>query len=311
MAALLRILPLLVVTAPAHAHVPAGPGAGQLHLHWSWNTDPLVLVPVVTLGVLYAAGMVRLWSRAGRGRGVPAWRALVYTVGLAALFVALVSPLDAAAEASFALHMAQHMLLVAVAAPLLVLGNFGVVALTALPSRLRVPLGRSFASAPLRRLRRGLFALPLTTAVHGVVVWIWHAPGLYEAALADPLVHYLEHLTMVGTAVLFWWSALGARQRGMLGYGGGVAALFLTMLHTGLLGILITLAPAPLYGSYAAAAPWTALTPLEDQQLAGIVMLIPGGLAYLLGGLALLGAWLAAAEARSPAAGPRAADWHR
>jgi cytochrome c oxidase assembly factor CtaG len=83
------------------------------------------------------------------------------------------------------------------------------------------------------------------------------------------------------------------------------------MLHSGLLGILITLAPAPLYPSYAAAPPWLGLAPLEDQQLAGIVMLLPGGLAYLLGGLALLAAWLAAAEARTPATGPRAADWHR
>jgi cytochrome c oxidase assembly factor CtaG len=108
---------------------------------------------------------------------------------------------------------------------------------------------------------------------------------------------------MFGTAVVFWWSAFGAGRRAMLGFGAGVGALFLTMLHTGLLGILITLAPAPLYPSYAAATPWLGLGPLEDQQLAGIVMLIPGGLAYLAGGLALLAAWLAAAEART-SAGP-------
>jgi putative membrane protein len=106
---------------------------------------------------------------------------------------------------------------------------------------------------------------------------------------------------MLGTGVLFWWSALDARRRAPLGYGAGVAALFLTMLHTGLLGILITLAPVPLYASYAAAAsPW-GLSPLEDQQLAGIVMLLPGGLAYLGGGLALLSAWLSSASGRQPA----------
>jgi putative membrane protein len=311
MRALLRIVPLLIVAAPAHAHAPAATSDEHAHLAWTWNPDPLVLVPVLTLVLLYVVGIARLWSRAGAGRGVPVWRALGYAAGLAALSAALVSPLDAAAEASFALHMAQHMLLVVVAAPLIVLGNFGVVALTALPSRLRVPLGRSFAAAPLRRVRAWLFAVPLATAVHGLVVWLWHAPRLYEAALADPLIHYLEHLTMFGTAVVFWWSALRVRRRGMPGYGAGVGALFLTMLHTGLLGILITLAPAPLYPSYAAATPWLGLAPLEDQQLAGIVMLIPGGLAYLGGGLALLAAWLAAAEARTPAAGRGAADWHR
>jgi cytochrome c oxidase assembly factor CtaG len=308
--ALLRIAAFLTAAAPAQAHGPAAPGHDHAHLAWTWNADPLVLMLVLTLGLLYAVGVVRLWSRAGAGRGVPVWRALAYAVGLGALFAALISPLDAAAEASFALHMAQHMLLVVVAAPLIVLGNFGVVAVTALPGGLRVPLGRSFAATPLRRVRAWLFAVPLATAVHGFTLWLWHAPRPYEAALADPLIHYLEHLTMFGTAVVFWWSALGARRRGVLGYGAGVGALFLTMLHTGLLGILITLAPAPLYPTYSASTPWAALGPLEDQQLAGIIMLIPGGLAYLAGGIALLAAWLAAAEARTPAAAPRAADRH-
>jgi cytochrome c oxidase assembly factor CtaG len=309
--ALLRVPPVLLIAAPARAHAPAGPADNHPHLAWTWNTDPVVLVPIVALGLLYGVGIVRLWSRAGVGRGVPPWRALACAAGLAALVAALLSPLDAAAEASFAMHMSQHMLLVVVAAPLLMLGNVGVVALTALPGRVRVPLGRAFATPALRRVRAWLFAVPLATAVHGVVLWLWHAPRLYDAALADPLLHYLEHLTLFGTAVLFWWSVLGAGRRGMLGYGAGVGALFLTMLHSGLLGILITLAPTPLYASYADGAPWATLGPLEDQQLAGIVMLLPGGLVYLMAGLGLLAAWLAAAEVRAPAGGPDVADWRR
>lgn len=296
--ALLYLLPWLFAATAAQAHAPDA--SIPTALLWTWSTDPLVLAPILVLDVLYVVGLVRLWSRAGAGRGVPVWRALAFALGLAALFAALISPLDVWAEASFALHMVQHMLLVVIAAPLMVLGNVGVVALTALPGSFRVPLGRSFAATPLRRVRSWLFAVPVTTAVHGLVVWLWHAPRLYEAALADPLIHYLEHLTMLGTAVLFWRSVLSARRRGALGYGAGIAALFLTMLHSGLLGILITLAPAPLYASYAASAPWATLGPLEDQQLAGIVMLIPGGFAYLAGALALLHAWLAAAEHRRP-----------
>jgi putative membrane protein len=309
MRALLPLVPVLIAGSPAPAHAHAA--LGHEHLAWTWNPDPVVLVPILALTLLYAIGIARLWRRAGVGHGVPVWRALAYTAGLGALFLALVSPLDPAADSSFALHMAQHMLLMVVAAPLMVLGNFGVVALTALPGRIRVPLGRSFASAPLRRVRAWLFALPFATAIHGAVVWLWHAPGLYDAALAEPLIHYLEHFTMFGSAVVFWWSALGATRRGTLGYGAGAGALFLTMLHTGLLGILITLAPAPLYASYAAGTAWATLGPLEDQQVAGMVMLIPGGIAYLAGGLALLAAWLAAAEARTPAGGRPAADWHR
>jgi cytochrome c oxidase assembly factor CtaG len=297
MRALLRIFPFLVAAAPARAHVPeledAPPG-------WVWSAEPLVLIPLLALALLYALGLLRLWRRAGIGRGVTLSRAGAGTLGLAALLTALVSPLDAGAEASFALHMTQHMLLIVVAAPLLALGSVGVAILAALPADLRVPLGRRFAGRTLRRLRAWLLAVPVATAAHGAAVWLWHAPGLYEAALADPLVHYLEHLTMLGTAIWFWWSIIGSRWRQPLGYGAGVAALFLTMLHTGLLGILITLAPAPLYPSYAAGH-GTMLAPLEDQQVAGIVMLLPGGLVYLGAGLALLAAWLDAAGRRRAA----------
>ena len=292
----LCLLPLLLVAAPVHAHVPESDGASS----GTWSAGPLVLIPLVALALLYTLGVLRLWRRAGVGRGVPVWRALAGAAGLATLAGALLSPLDAGAEASFALHMTQHMLLIVVAAPLLALGNVGVAVLAALPADLRVPLGRSFARRPLRRLRGGLFAVPAATATHGATIWLWHAPALYEAALEDDLVHYLEHLTMLGTAVLFWWSVVGSRWRQPLGYGAGVAALFLTMLHTGLLGILITLAPAPLYPSYAAGQR-TMLAPLEDQQLAGIVMLLPGGLVYLGAGLALLAAWLDAAGRRRAA----------
>jgi putative membrane protein len=286
---LLRIVPCLVLATPVQAHAPAA--SDPAHPAWSWSFDPLVLVPALTLALLYAVGIARLWSRAGVGRGLPAWRAAACVAGLAALFGALVTPLDAAAEVSFALHMTQHMLLVVVAAPLLALGNIGVVMLAGLPGGLRMSLGRVIASRPLRRLRGWLLALPVTTAVHGVVVWLWHAPALYEAALADPLVHYLEHLAMLGSGVLFWWSVTTAWWRAPLGHGAGVGALFLTMLHSGMLGILITLAPVPLYPSYATAASLGSLSPLEDQQVAGIVMLA-GGFAYLAAGLVLLASWL-------------------
>jgi putative membrane protein len=288
-----------MVAPPAQAHAPAAPD--HAYPAWTWNADPLVLVPVLAFGLLYAVGIARLWSRAGLGRGVPGPARARLRHGFAALCAALVSSLDAAAEVSFALHMAQHMLLIVVAARLIVLGNGGVAMLSALPARLRVPLGRAVASPWLRRLRTWLFAVPITTAVHGLVVWLWHAPTLYEAALADPLVHYLEHLSMFGTAVLFWWSVTTAWWRTPLGHGAGVAALFLTMLHGGLLGILITLAPVPLYPSYAAVAPVAALSPLEDEQVAGIIML-SGGFAYLAAGLALLALWLGPAL-RDPARG--------
>ena len=162
MRALLPVVGFAMMAAPAKADAPAAPSPA--HPAWTWNADPVVLVPALTLGLLYAVGTARLWSRAGVGRGVPAWRALACATGFAALCSALISPLDAAAEGSFAAHMAQHMQLVVVAAPLIALANSGVAMLAALPGRLRVPLGRAVASPRLRRLRSWLFAVPVATA---------------------------------------------------------------------------------------------------------------------------------------------------
>lgn len=289
----------VAVTLPARAHAPGSPDAA-----WTWHADPLVSVPLLAVGTLYAAGVARLWRRADIGRGLPVWRALGFAGGISVLVLALLSPLDGAAEASFALHMTQHMLLMALAAPLLVLGGPGVALLAALPARVRSPVGRAFASGVLGRLRARLFALPAATALHGVTIWAWHAPTFYEAALAHPLVHWLEHLTMLGTAVIFWWAVANAGRTQPLGHGAAVVALFVTMVHTGLLGILILLAPGPLYASHAHGVPF-GLAPVEDQQIAGMVMLAPGGLVYLAAGLVLLAAWLAAAGRRRSVAGAR------
>jgi putative membrane protein len=284
---LLAPLALLLAPSVASAHLSEGGAQGA-----GWNADPLVLIPLVIVAGLYGLGLGRLWRRAGIGRGVPIWRALVFGLGLLVLGLALLSPVDAAGERSFALHMTQHMLLIVIAAPLLALAGSGAVLVTALPAAMR------HAVASARHLRRILATVPAATLLHGVTVWLWHVPGPYEAALADDLVHYLEHLSMFATGVLFWWAALAGRSQAPLGHGAGVAAMFVTMIHTGLLGILITLAPAPLYASYAAAEPFLGLSALEDQQIAGMIMLLPGGIAYVAGGLALLAAWLGAASHR-------------
>jgi putative membrane protein len=287
---MIRLLaPLVLLLAPSVASAHLGGSDPQ---DAGWSADLLVLIPLTLAAGLYGLGLVRLWRRAGIGRGVPIWRALMFGLGLAILALALLSPLDSAGEASFAMHMAQHMLLIVVAAPLLALAQSGPVLLMALPAGMRRPI------ASARHLRRIFATVPAATLLHGVTIWLWHVPGPYEAALADDLVHYLEHLSMLATAVLFWWAACAGRSRPPLGHGAGVAAMFVTMVHTGLLGILITLAPAPLYATYAAAEPFLGLSALEDQQVAGMIMLLPGGIAYVTGGLALLAAWLGAISHR-------------
>lgn len=201
-----------------------------------------------------------------------------YAAALLALFVALVWPLDVLADHSLAAHMAQHMLLVAVAAPLLVLSRpTPWPAARALPARGRRALGTTLRG--LARLARPRPAF----ALHAAAIWLAHAPRVIDWALTYRWVHVLAHAVLLGTALVFWWALL----RGRAAAAGEATLLSLaTLIHTGLLGALLALAPRPLYAGFT----------LEDQQLAGLVMWIPGGLCYLVAGLALAAAWMPRAE---------------
>jgi putative membrane protein len=149
---------------------------------------------------------------------------------------------------------------------------------------------------------------PLTAwALHGLAIWVWHVPALYELAVRNEAVHALQHAMFVGTAALFWWGMVYGRY-GRAGYGAAVFYVFTTTVHTGLLGAILTLAHSPLYPEYAATAAAHGMDPLEDQQLAGLIMWVPAGLVLTMLGIALFVAWLGEAERRArqaeaPAAG--------
>jgi cytochrome c2 len=131
--------------------------------------------------------------------------------------------------------------------------------------------------------------------LHAAALWIWHIPRLFQATLTSELAHASQHLSFFGTALCFWWALL-TRQQGPQGQGVAVLAVFTTALHSSLLGALLTLAPTPWYPAYAHTTAAWGLTPLEDQQLGGLVMWIPAGAVYLLAALALGAGWLRAIE---------------
>jgi putative membrane protein len=193
-------------------------------------------------------------------------------------------------------HMAQHVLLLLVAAPLLAWAAPMGRILLGLPLGLGRRLGAWWSRAPAVRHAWRLLALPgVAWAVHALALWIWHAPPAYQAALRSPIVHALEHASFVGTALLFWWVLLrpptgGANHAAVQGPG-AVLFVFTQAVQSGLLGALMTLAPRPWYPAYAATAPLWGLTPLEDQQIAGGSMWIPSGLVYTLAALALFAVW--------------------
>lgn len=185
---------------------------------------------------------------------------------------ALFGPFDSWAESSTAMHMVQHMLVIVVMAPLLVLAR---------PlAQWRALLGSGLD--PLWRVPARASRHPMACALlHAAAIWIWHAPAPYEAALHHSGLHVLEHASFLLTGGLFWWSVLGAGRRGAPM--AGVALLF-TLMHTGMLGALLTFAAQPLYLGES--------RDLWDQQLAGLIMWIPGGAVYLAATAWTLYRWL-------------------
>jgi putative membrane protein len=283
------LLPALLL--PGHALGHAG------HLHWTevgttWTWDPWVTLPLVLSGSLYATGATRLWRRAGIGRGIRVWQAGCFALGWALLVLALVAPLHWLGERLFVAHMVEHEILMAASAPLLIVARPIGAMLWALPQAWRRGLGAIGRVPSFARTWSVLTNAPVATILHGAALWVWHIPSLYEAALADPWLHWVQHVSFFGTALLFWRALLQGPRRERA-YGASVFYLFVTSLHTGFLGILLAIARRPIYPAQTGAAPEWGLSPLEDQQLAGLVMWIPAGLVYAGAALALAGLWIA------------------
>jgi putative membrane protein len=272
-------------------HLEAGTVLGW----WTW--DPFVVLLLAGSGALYAAGLVRLWRRAGVGQGIRRWQAGCFAAGWLALVAALLSPVDALGEILFSAHMAQHELLILAAAPLMVLGRPLAPFLWALPRDVREEAGRVSRSPAFAAGWRLLTAPLVVFLIHGLALWIWHLPGLYQAVLDDGFLHALQHLSFFLSAALLWWSLIHGRF-GKLGYGAAVLYVFATSMHSGILGALLTFAPRLWYPIYQARTSRWGLSPLEDQQLAGLIMWIPAGVVFILLGLGLFAAWLGEAERR-------------
>jgi putative membrane protein len=261
---------------------------------------PLLVAGLLAIAAtMYAAGFARLLPHV-HARGDLAWRAAAFAGGWVALALALLSPLDAAAGGSFALHMIQHETLMLVAAPLLVLGRGLPTFLWAFPHEARLALGRMTHRSWISR-GWALLTAPLSAWIlHALALWLWHAPAFFNAAVRNGAVHDWQHVTFLVTALIFWHALL--RRSSHASRAMGIVYLFTTTIHTGVLGALLTFARAPLYASLDGGLdPWLALTPLEDQQLGGLIMWVPGALVYVGVALALTARWIAATNRTSRA----------
>jgi putative membrane protein len=234
-----------------------GAAPSPLELLGRWNFDPLLLA------VLGVSALVAFKCVNG-GRRV----ALAAAFGWAVLL--FVSPFCALTSALFSARVTHHVLLTAALAPLLAL------------------------AWPHARLTGSLAAW---TGLHAILFWLWHAPGVYSAALSSEALYWLMQVTLLGSAFAFWAAVLRASIPA------AVAGLLVTTVQMGLLGALLTLAPTPLYVPHLGSTVAWGFTPLEDQQLAGLIMWAPAAGFYLAAAMLLLGRWLMRQE--QAAAAPR------
>jgi len=281
---------LIFASRAAFAHEADAPQSFHALIR-DWEFDPLVIAGLVLSACLYLRGVRRLWKVVGVNVGIKKWEAVCFGVGWLFTAIALVSPLHAWGEALFSAHMVQHEILMLIAAPLFVLGRPMIAFLKALSGKWAGQLARFGNSFWWQKFWR-VVTYPLNAwIIHAVALWAWHIPFLFQATLESDFVHSLQHSSFLFSALLFWWALMHGRAR-MRGYGIAVLYVFTTAMHTGALGALITFAGSILYPAYASTAPAWHLTPLEDQQLGGLIMWIPAGLVYVVAGLALFAAWL-------------------
>ncbi|TIQ36170.1 MAG: cytochrome c oxidase assembly protein [Mesorhizobium sp.] len=296
-ALLLRVLVAVPWMAPAVAVAHAAhqeTGAGSVF----GATD----IPLGMVLVLYIAGLARLWRHAGAGHGILWWQLTCFATGWALLVAGLSSPLHELGERLFAAHMIEHEVLMLAAAPALVLSRPLGAIFWAFPLAIRRRLAGAIRWPPLRMTWRSLTEPASATILHGLAIWLWHIPALFNAALASEPVHWLQHFSFLASALLFWWALLNGRTR-RRDHGAAVFYLFFTSMHCGLLGAILALSKNEIFVGNDSAAPQWNLTAVEDQQLGGLIMWVGASAFYLAAALILAALWIGSGSSARPKVG--------
>lgn len=279
----------------AAAHTRARPTPDSI---WTaWNVDPLISMGMLFGSWIYLRGVVALWRSVGVDRGIRRWQVWSFTGGMVLLVIALISPLDALGGALFSAHMVQHLLLFLVAPMLLALSRPNVAIPWALPVASRKPFLVWAHRQPVIRGFQSIWSNPIVVWVtFCTVLWIWHVPAMYDAALRSDLVHSIEHVSFLLGAFVFWSYLIQTRQHRRVKNGLTVLFVFTTTVQSGLLGAILTFAGVTLYDGHAPFTEAWGLSVLEDQQLAGVLMWIPMGMWFTITTLVVFVAWLRDAE---------------
>ena len=275
----------------------------------SWDLRLEVILILAAAGIIYSLGWWRLRTRTSSGRARNRWQAgakwrpVLYILGLLLLAIALMSPIDVLSAQMFTMHMIQHLFLVMIVPPMLLLANPLPYGLWGLPKDARLATGRLLSrQSRFRAALKKVTGPGLVWLGFVIVYWGWHDPNAYEWALQSAFAHDLEHFTFFLAAMLFWWHIVGAGPRihrplspfGRAGY--AVSAIPINMLA----GIAFVFAAAPIYTYYEAMPRLWGLTVMEDQRIAGLIMWVPGSMMFLIAALIIVARWLQAESDKPP-----------
>jgi cytochrome c oxidase assembly factor CtaG/cytochrome c2 len=289
---LLLALACMALAPTASAH---GVEAGQLT--WNWEGWVVVSLAIAVFG--YLRGLLRM-DAAARAHVFGVRRYAAFAAGIGVLVVALLSPLDVLDDQLFSAHMAQHMLLLLVAPPLLVWGRPATAWLWAFQLPGRRAIGRFWMGAPGVQSSIRFLTRPLPVWVlSSFALWFWHLPGPYAWALDSEWVHTGEHLSFFLTALAFWSLVLAPYGRRQLGYGPSLLFVGTLGMQMGLIGAILTFATRPVYLAHGRDTIAWGLSLLEDQQLAGLIMWVLAGFVYTAAMAGLFVAWLHDAERKA------------
>ena len=280
---LLAVLPATALAHGSHAPAPTFPG-----VLLAWHFDPLVVVLLGATAAAYLWAVLRV-NRAHPANPQPRIRTWLFMSGLVAIGVALLSPIEAYEGSLFSVHMGQHLLLMLVA-PQLLLGG-GPITLTL---RVSTPTIRRRLLWVLHSPVVKAISFPVVTWVlFAAVNWGWHFSTLYDEALENQLLHYFQHATFLGAALLFWWPVVGVDPSPWrLPYPVKLFYLFLALPQNSFLGVALLSAGTVLYPHYVTNLLTWGPDPLADQQLGGVLMWVAGDIAFLIGMAVVIVAWM-------------------
>jgi cytochrome c oxidase assembly factor CtaG len=245
----------------------------------SWSAPIGVNLTLCLAGLVYAKGWLRLHRVSPTL--ISTWRLAAFLAGIVSLWIAIGSPLEAFDDVSLSLHMVQHLLLMAVAPPLILLGAPALPLLRGLPRMIRGAVGQFLCWPPAQRLGRVLIDPAVCWLAATVALIAWHIPAAFELALRSDSWHEIEHACFFATSLMFWWPVIQPFPSVARWPGWSIPLyLFLGTLPGGALGAFLTFCDRVLYPSYGSAPMIFHVSPLEDQVFAGALMWVFGAFVY-------------------------------